>query len=265
MNSPFTIEQASFLAARTKEKNVAISTAASRLRRISRLFRYAIGRDPTLDEATDALEFIDRGEPAESDTINNQLAWQFGWGTFDEAARKVLFQSLPHFAKDTWQGGPARPDPTLGWTMITAPGGHPGDAAHAAIRRWTAPSAGKLHIEGLLGHAAANGDGVRGRIIASRLGVVGTSEVHHSQAPTNPPPFAVQKGDTIDFITDCRRNVDSDSFHWTVTLRLAASDQDAGQVWESTTGFHGPLQPPLTRWQELAQVLLMSNEFAFLD
>jgi hypothetical protein len=36
-------------------------------------------------------------------------------------------------------------------------------------------------------------------------------------------------------------------------------------VWESTSGFHGPLIPPMTRWQELAQVLLMSNEFAFVD
>ena len=46
-------------------------------------------------------------------------------------------------------------------------------------------------------------------------------------------------------------------------MRLKTSDNDPEQVWESTTGFHGRLTPPLTRWQELAQVLLMSNEFAF--
>ena len=46
---------------------------------------------------------------------------------------------------------------------------------------------------------------------------------------------------------------------------ITASDKDPGQVWESSSGFHGPLAVPLTRWQELAQILLMSNEFAFVD
>ncbi len=239
--------------------------AADRVRRITRLFRCAYGRDPAIDELTDALEFVDSGDPAKLTAVNDQLAWQFGWGTYDEPAHIVHFQPLPHFAKDAWQGGGALPDPGLGWVRLTADGGHPGDAQHAAIRRWTAPSAGTLHIEGVLGHPAAQGDGVRGRIVVSRIGLVGAWDVMHGQAATNPPPVAVQKGDTVDFITDSRGGVDSDSFSWPVTLRLTASDNDAGHVWDSTSGFHGPVAPPLTRWQELAQVLLMSNEFVFVD
>ncbi len=279
MNSPFAIEQATHLAARSAEvqsqeaparpdktgAHPAQDAAAGRVRRINRLFRHALGREPTIDELTDALEFIDRGESAESVAITNQLTWQFGWGAYDEPARTVQFQPLPHFAPHTWQGGPALPDPTLGWTKLTAAGGHPGDAAHAAIRRWIAPSAGTLHIDGVLGHSATKGDGVRGRIVASRAGVVGTWQVFHSQAATSPPQFAVQQGDTIDFITDCSGNVDSDEFTWSVNLRMTTSDKDAGQVWDSAAGFHGPLKPPLTRWEELAQVLLMSNEFVFVD
>ena len=57
----------------------------------------------------------------------------------------------------------------------------------------------------------------------------------------------------------------SDEFNWTVTLRLTTSDKDPGQVWDSSSGFHGPLTVPLSRWQELAQILLMSNEFVFVD
>jgi hypothetical protein len=269
MNSPFVVEQATFLAARSEKPDISEKThskeAATRVRRINRLFRYVYGREATVDELTDALEFIDGGDPAALISVTSQLAWQFGWGTYDEPSRNVHFQLLPHFVKDAWQGGAARPDPALGWTMLTAGGGHPGDAAHAAIRRWTAPAAGKLMIEGVFGHHAPHGDGVRGRIVASRAGVVGAWEVLHSQAPTNPRPLEVRKGDTIDFITDCRGSVDSDAFHWTVTLRLTASDKDPGQIWESSSGFHGPISPPLTRWQELAQVLLMSNEFSFVD
>jgi hypothetical protein len=277
MNSPFAIEQATFLAERSEKQGMPgvepkaspqtanAMVAANRVRRINRLFRLTLGREPALDELTDSLEFIDAGDPAALAAINSQLAWQFGWGTVDEPAHTVQFQPMPHFAKDTWQGGAALPDPAIGWTFVNATGGHPGDTGHAAIRRWTAPAAGKLHIEGVLGHSQPNSDGVRGRIVASRSGVIGAWDVIRSQAATNPPPIAIQKGDTIDFVTDSRANVESDAFNWTVTLRLTTSDKDPGQLWESTTGFHGPLTAPLTRWQELAQILIMSNEFAFID
>ena len=275
MNSPFAIEQATFLAERSETSGVAgiklptglqtANAAVSRVRRINRLFRLTLGREPALDELTDALEFIDGGDPAVLTAIQNQLTWQFGWGTVDEPARTVQFQPLPHFAKDTWQGGPELPNLTIGWTLINATGGHPGDALHAAIRRWTAPAAGKLHIEGVLGHSQPNSDGVRGRIVATRAGVIGAWDVVRSQAATTPAPIAVQKGDTIDFVTDSRANITSDEFDWTVTLRLTTSDKDPGQIWESSNGFHGPLTVPLSRWQELAQILLMSNEFAFVD
>jgi hypothetical protein len=292
MNSPFAIEQASFLASRSEpgvESRVAgvasdeqrriepqaspqtaatsndPNAAASRVRRINRLFRSALGREPTIDELTDALEFVDRGDPAISEKVMNQLAWQFGWGTYDEPARTVQFTAYPRFIDNTWRGGPKLPDPALGWSMLTATGGHPGDTTHSAIRRWVVPAAGTLRIEGVLAHAGEKGDGVRGRIIASRTGVVGSWDAYHQEEVTNPSQFAVQAGDTIDFITDCRENNDTDSFNWTVTMRLKTSDQEPEQIWDSAAGFHGRLTPPLTRWQELAQVLLMSNEFAFID
>ena len=64
---------------------------------------------------------------------------------------------------DAWQGGETLPDAALGWAMLNVDGGHPGDATHQVIRRWTAPAAGTLHIEGELGHTPPEGDGVRGR------------------------------------------------------------------------------------------------------
>jgi hypothetical protein len=281
MNSPFAIEQATYLTARSEKSHVAgvkpqaspsrvaglqaSPQSAELAKRVTRLFRFAYGRQPTIDELTDSLEFIDHGDPPNLPAIKSQLTWQYGWGTYDEPARNVLFQPLPQFIKDTWRGGHALPDPAIGWVLLNAMGGHPGDATHAAIRRWTAPSAGTVHIEGILGHAPTQGDGVRSRIIASRAGVVGTWHVFHSQATTTPPPVTVQQGDTIDFVTDCRTNFNSDEFNWTVTLRLSPANKSADQVWESTSGFHGPLELPLTRWQELAQALLMSNEFMFVD
>ncbi len=285
MNSPFTIEQASFLSTRSElepqpsvpgvepqasPQDVATSSpiqnaAASRVRRINRLFRYAFGREPSIDELTDALEFVDRGEPPQFATITHQLAWQFGWGSYDEQAHDVQFQPLPVFANGVWQGEAKLPDAKLGWVMLNAAGGHPGDAAHSSIRRWVAPAAGTLRIEGLLAHAFDKGDGVRGRIIASRVGVIGSWDVFHKEEVINPPQFAVQRGDTIDFIVDPRATVDTDTYNWTLTMRLKTSDKEPEQVWQSAGDFHGPITPPLSRWQQLAQVLLMSNEFVYVD
>src|SRR5262249_53590563 len=161
----------------------------------------------------------------------------------------VHFERLPHYTTNAWQGGDKLPDPTIGWAVLNAAGGHPGDATHAVIRRWTAPAAGTLRIDGLLAHPAEQGDGVRGRIISSRAGVLGSWDVHHGEAVTNIPSLAVQAGDTVDFVTDSRANVDYDTFIWAVTARLKTNDKAPEQVWESPSGFHGPLNPPLTRWQ----------------
>jgi hypothetical protein len=57
MNSPFVIEQATHLAARSVSEN-AEQSAAAQVRRVNRLFRFALGRDATVNEVTDALEFL---------------------------------------------------------------------------------------------------------------------------------------------------------------------------------------------------------------
>ena len=263
MNSGFAIEQANFLAARSKQQGPA--AAAASVRRIRRLFRFALGRDPSLDELTDALEFIGLGAPKNVGQQTGRLAWQFGWGTYDEAPQTVQFQPLPRFIENAWQGADKLPDPTLGWVMLNATGGHPGDAAHCAIRRWVAPAAGTLRIDGTLAHPAEQGDGVRGRIVASQGGVLGSWNVHHGNSATNVAQLTVRPGEAVDFITDSQASVGYDTFHWAVTVRLKTAPNVPEQVWESAADFHGPVAPPLTRWQELAQVLLMSNEFTFID
>jgi hypothetical protein len=276
MNSPFVIEQAHELAERTAHDGTSAVTAqpstqsmsgdaADRVRRINRLYHFSLKRDASATEVADAIEFVDRGEPEQNDVIRRQLAWQFGWGTFDEANVKVQFQPMPAYTGSAWQGGAKVPDGALGWAMLDTNGGHPGDASHLVIRRWTAPAKGTLNIEGVLSHSSQHGDGVRGRVVASRGGLAGVWEVLHGEAATVPSQLAVEADDTIDFIVDGRSGVDYDNFGWTVTLRLTGEGGQGVQVWDSVSGFHGPLKPPLSRWDELAQVLLMSNEFMFVD
>ncbi len=80
MNSPFAIEQAVYLAARGEQK--AAGTAdrekgGDRLRRVARLFRCTYGRDPSVDELADAVDFVERGDGSSAAKAKDLLSrWQ---------------------------------------------------------------------------------------------------------------------------------------------------------------------------------------------
>jgi hypothetical protein len=168
--------------------------------------------------------------------------WQFGYGSCDAASgRTTSFTLLAHWTGTSWQGGEKLPDERVGWVFLHADGGHPGDnPGYAAIRRWTAPVDGVLAIRGTLGHNSENGDGVRGRVVVSSLGIAGEWMVHNGETKTDIEKIAVKTGDTVDFIADCREHVTSDSFAWRVELTLTDED-GAAPTFRSQEGFHGPV------------------------
>ncbi len=260
MNSPFVLQQAIELADRDRDH------AGTDDQRIVRLFQRVLGREPADDELQASREFLASAQLAEQAGGAEETArWQYGWGHYDESTSRVVFHRLPHFTGDAWQGGPKLPDPQLGWVMLNAGGGHPGNPQHAAIRRWTAPRDGTLSIRGSLEHPSDQGDGVRGTVVSDRQGMIGQWTAQHGQASTRVEPREVRAGETIDLVTDCRENPNFDGFRWAVRIRLEPSDDGQPQTWDSTAGFAGPAPEPLDRWQRLAHVLLLTNEFAFID
>jgi hypothetical protein len=180
-------------------------------------------------------------------------AWRYGYGSYDATTKKIgTFQLLPHFTGSAWQGGPSLPDPQLGWVMLHAAGGHPGASpSFLPIRRWIAPESGHLAISGTLNHPSENGDGVRGRIVASQSGLLGEWSVKTSKVET-PAMFDVHAGETIDFVVDGKEHVTSDSFEWNVTLTLTRLEGSPVDVWNSATGFHGPVLAAATLPEQVA-------------
>ncbi|QDU89744.1 Planctomycete cytochrome C [Pirellulimonas nuda] len=255
LNSPLMLTSASALA----ERSLDSATSTDDRQRAVRMFRLALGRSPLPAELDALLSFVH--DPA-AGMPGAGPDWRFGWGRGAAEGDAVDFQELPHFTGDRWQAGDKLPDASLGWVSLQAGGGHPGDPAHPAVRRWVAPAAGRLAIDGELKHPSDQGDGVRGRLVSSRQGVLGEWVATHSQSRTD-AQIQVAAGETIDFVTDCRANENSDSFQWGVTLRLDGAGSQ--RRWDSTSGFRGPTPPPLDCWGRLAQTLLMSNEFLFLD
>jgi hypothetical protein len=169
--------------------------------------------------------------------------WQYGYGRFDDESQRTSgFAVLPHWTGSEWQGGPQRPDPAIGWVILNSRGGHPGRPEFCAIRRWTAPADGQLSLTGTLEHASPSGDGVRGRLVSSRTGLIGEWQIHNGSVATPVGPIAVAAGETLDFITDCLTNENADSFGWPVKLSLETT-AEAARIYDSQADFHGPVSP----------------------
>ncbi|HWF19423.1 MAG TPA: DUF1553 domain-containing protein, partial [Verrucomicrobiae bacterium] len=265
MNSPFVIEQAKglvnrpdFKAARTEDEQVRL------------LYQLAFQRKPTAEEISLARQFT-HGEVAkpEPPALTN---WVFGCGSFDAEAKRVKhFRKLPYFDGTSFQGGPSLPDPKLGYVMVTSSGGHPGDQQHDSIRRWIAPRDGTIAITSTLEHNNAQGDGVHGRIVSSKRGVLGEWSVHNGKHEANVERVEVKQGDTVDFVTDCNGNVDYDSFGWSPAIRFLADAKTLpGQrmEWDAQKDFAEAARsahPTMDAWQRYAQILLLTNELVFVD
>jgi hypothetical protein len=93
----------------------------------------------------------------------------------------------------------------------------------------------------------------------------------HSQQQTSADAIQVRRGDTIDFVTDCRGDENSDSFSWAPTVRFTSEQTGArptgDREWSARDDFSGPkeLPKPLEPLERYAQVLLVSDELFFID
>jgi hypothetical protein len=121
--------------------------------------------------------------------------------------------------------------------------------------------AGQAVISGVLRHEPTAGDGVRGWIISSRHGVLREARVHAAEASMEAGPIEVEVGDTLDFVVDVADGLDSDQFVWAPGVAMGDGR------WAAADGFPatGPGPDYLQPWEQYAQVLLLSNEFAFVD
>lgn len=232
--------------------------------RIQRLFSAIFQRAATDREVATATSFLRASEAGfEPPAPPVKSQWLYGTGGYDDAAKRLKnFTPLPHFAGDSWQGADQWPGGATGWAQLTSTGGHPGNTLeYASVRRWVAPADATIDIHGTLVHEPEPGDGVRAFIVSSRHGELKAVRAHKSKVAMDVASLELKAGDTIDFIVDIGGTLNSDQFLWAPTIRAA------GASWDAKSEFAGPSRAAsfLAPWEQLAQVLLLSNEFAFLD
>merc|ERR1712023_576487 len=162
--------------------------------------------------AEDAEAQIPDDQVPRKDSALQQIhsPWSYGFGKEEESG--FSFEPLPHWTGSSWQGGEKLPDTNLGWCTLNATGGHP-DAELAVIRKWRASVDGQLRIEGKLSHGSDQGNGVRGRIYSSRVGLLGEFVTHNQELATQADTHVVA-GEEIAFVVDSRGEQSFDSFRW---------------------------------------------------
>jgi cytochrome c553 len=238
---------------------------AGQANNLPHLFRLAYGREPMADELQLAKQFL---ADAQLETPPTSI-WQYGYGEYDSEVKTLKsFTPLPHWTGKQWQGGPQLPDPALGWVLWNSNGGHPGDAQHAAVLRWTAPRDVSVVMTGSLQHAQKEGDGVQAVLWSKQLGEKARWVAANQTVETNVVTINLRRGESLDFIVTCRTNVNSDSFRW--APKLVAIEKKLSTMWDSARDFPKTpngrsVESSLTPWEQLAQVLLLSNEFQFVD
>ncbi|MFN0125068.1 MAG: DUF1549 and DUF1553 domain-containing protein [Verrucomicrobiales bacterium] len=233
--------------------------------RVERLHRLVYQRAATEPEVEAAVRFVAMGEgdAATSIAAPPESPWRYGTGAYDEAGQRVdSFTPLPHGTGTAWQGAAAWPGGETGWAQLTADGGHPGNTrAQACIRRWVAATAGPVTVAGRITHEPTQGDGVRAFVVSSRHGLLAQATVHAGVAELRADGVVIEPGDTIDFLVDIDQMLNSDQFLWQPTVTAA------DRAWNAAADFSAPPPPPvyLTPWEQYAQVLLLSNETAFIN
>jgi hypothetical protein len=116
------------------------------------------------------------------------------------------------------------------------------------------------------------GDGVRARVISSIAGLRAEWVLDRSgplTVATEVHTLALKAGEVLDFAVDSRENDNSDGFRWAPVLRVQASAEKAAAqmqaAWDAQADFKGPPPAKLQPLEQLAQALLITNEFLFID
>jgi len=273
MNSPFMRARADAIAKATPLKGSTLDSEAIRA-----MYQRILARDPKPDEVELAQRFA-----ADADALNGEKPFRWSYGSMKLSRTpdgKPGFAEFQPFAHLTERGGGGQklwspgakipdPDPKWGHAFWANYGGHAAPKDLAVTARWHVPTDMKVSIDAVLSRGSDRGDGVRAWIHNSRTGVVSEyfCTPKNKKVPTQ-ITTDVKRGDIVSFIVHNETGTDSDSFDWQPQITRA----DNGEVLTNAKNdfcdanrwpFGRPKpQQPLS---QLAQVLMISNEFMFVD
>ena len=216
--------------------------------KVALLYQAVLGRPPTLDERKRAFAWLARAR-----SQSTAGAWSYGFVKKDSTE----FTRLPCFRDGQWRGEKPLPDPIYGWLHWNKKGGHPEVDKHAVLK-WTAIESGTLNITGEVHVPTPKGNGVIARILGPDGKNLGQWTIEPGKKIAAwAKDISIKAGEEISFVIESRDDPSFDTFLWAPRI-----SDDRGLVADVAAEFSGPGLAPLA---QLAQALILSNEFFYLD
>lgn len=272
MNSPFVRKESDALGAKIPVEGSSVDSQA-----IKALYRGVLLRDPKPREVELAERFINDEERL----MTADFLWTYGSAQVKKdpqsgAVSVTDFTEYKHLkvkgADSTWSPGPKVPDPKFGYCFWGAGSGHPSTGDLATTTQWTAPYDATINVRGALKRPADAGNGIHGWIISSRAGSLLDVHVNPKGAQEMAlNKLQVKKGDVLTFAVTSENDTNSDGFNWIPVIERVNAGGKPDVITDARRDFcgsdHWPLNRarPQTPLSQLVQVLLMSNEFQFVD
>jgi cytochrome c553 len=264
LNNAFVMNRASEIAAATAGDSTADAATVAPEARIERLFLQVLQRKPNAEELAAAAAMVHKVQQMQG--TGESEGWNYGFGELVESEGVVRnFQPLQTVREGRLQYGEQLPDPQLGYVFLNKSGGHTGNSPqHCAIRRWRTQRDCRVLVHGVISHANEQGDGIRMRVVAPGGKVLADVSVHNGTQPLAVPAIELRAGEWLDFVADCAGGPSHDTFgsRFVVSQSMGTG---APRVWKSEEDFREVAAPRQDAWAQLAQTLLMTNEFCFVD
>ncbi len=268
MNSPEMMAMARATAAAIRQQKTSSEVVRSQAEAI---YHQILGRDPSQRELATATAFLQMPPQDAIPIIDARSLWSYGTATVLPEGEwdPSDFSALKQYRDGRWQASDEFPTKApFGHAFLGKTGGHTtSDPSLGVIRRYTAPQNETVTLEGQVHHKSKQGDGVTFSIQANGKQVY-TSTQLNSEQRHGPHSIKLNAGDVIDLIATAGRTSSFDSFEWTATIKVERA-QGQGTERDTVKHFSGPFETEkvqsLDRLEQLAQILILSNEFAFID
>ncbi|MEY3174271.1 MAG: hypothetical protein RLZZ436_2185 [Planctomycetota bacterium] len=264
LNNAFVMNRATEIAAASAGESAGSTTTTPAEARIERMFQLVLQRSPSAEELTAAANMVNQVQQLQG--TGEGEGWNYGFGELVESEGVVRnFQPLRTVREGRLQYGEQLPDPQLGYVFLNKTGGHTGNSLeHCAIRRWRTQHACRVLVHGVVSHANEQGDGIRMRVVAPGGRVLADVSVHNGTQPLAVPAIELQAGEWLDFVADCASGPSHDTFGSRFVVSQS-TETGTPRVWKSDEDFREVAAPRQDAWSQLAQTLLMTNEFCFVD
>jgi len=268
MNSPEMMAMARATAGAIRQQGTSPDAIGAQAEAI---FHQILGRDPSQQELTTATAFLQTPPQDPKPIIDPRSLWSYGTATIlpEQEGQPADFSALKKYRDGRWQASDEFPTQApFGHAYLGKTGGHTtSDPSLGVIRRYTAPDNETVILEGRIRHNNKQGDGVTFSIQANGKQIYASTRLN-SQQKHGPHSIKLNAGEVIDLIATPGRTSSFDSFEWTAKIQIEAT-QGQGSERDTIKHFSGPFATEkiqsLDRLEQLAQILILSNEFAFID